>query len=80
MKIIIIRTRHTCSSRVFISHVESIKAVKSYVYPATAIGISWDSTARRIWSFSMRAPSGFRMEIYYWSQKPCFTERYALQS
>ncbi len=53
-----------CRSRVFIGHVESMKAFIS-VYSATAIGISWVSSAGRIWSFRTRAPSGLRMEIHY---------------
>ncbi len=40
-----------------------MKAFKSSVYLATAIGISWISSAGHILSFS-----GLRMEIYYWSQ------------
>ncbi len=52
----------------FISHIESMKAVQSSVYSAAVIGISWISSAGHIWSFRMRAPSGIRMEIYYWSQ------------
>ncbi len=48
-----------CRSRVFISHAELTKAVKSSVYSASALGISWVSSAGRIWSFS-----GLRMEIY----------------
>ncbi len=51
-----------------ISHFESMKAFKSSVYSAAAIGISWFSSAGRIWSFCARAPSGLWMEIYYWSQ------------
>ncbi len=42
----------------FISHVESIKPFKSSVYSATAVGISWVSSAGHIWS----APSGLWME------------------
>ncbi len=52
----------------FIRHTESMKAFKSSVYSATALGISWISSAGCIWSFRARAPSGLRMEIYYWSQ------------
>jgi len=45
-----------------------MKAVESSVYSAAAIGISWISSAGRIWSYCTRAPSGPQMEIYYWSQ------------
>ncbi len=61
--------RCTCiDSHVFISHVESMKAVKSSVYSAAAIGISWVSSSGCIWTFCARAPSGLRMKIYCWSQ------------
>ncbi len=64
----------------FISHTESIKAFKSCVYSATAIGISWISSAGCIWSFRTRAPSGLRMKIYYWSQDRASLTRCAWQS
>ncbi len=63
---IIIRTRFIyCRRPVFISHAESMKAVQS--------SVSWKdmhylSSVAHIWNFSTRAPSGLRMEIYYWSQ------------
>ncbi len=59
----------------FISHVESKKAVQSSVYSATAIGISWISSAGRIWSFRARAPSGLRMEKVLLLTEPCFTDK-----
>ncbi len=69
MKIIIIIRRtqdKSCivSSPVFISHVESMKAVISSVYSSASIGISWVSSSGCILSFGARAPFGLRMEIY----------------
>ncbi len=65
MKIIIRTPFIYCHSPVFISHAKSMQAVQS--------SVSWNdmhflSSAGHIWSFSVRAPSGLRMEIYYWSQ------------
>ncbi len=37
-------------------------------YSAPAIGIFWVTSVGHIWCFHVRAPSGLRMEIYYWSQ------------
>ncbi len=52
----------------FIIHIELKKPVKSSVYSATSIGISWLSSAGRISSLHVRAPSGLQMKIYCWSQ------------
>ncbi len=57
-----------------------MKAYNSSVYSATTIGISWISSARRFWSFSVRAPAGLWMEIYYWSQNCASLTRCAWQS
>ncbi len=44
------------------------KQLNLQFYSAPAIGISWVSSVGHIWCFHGRAPSGLRMEIYYWSQ------------